>query len=62
QLFNIKEDPQELINLYEDKAEMAEQMMMELNQYIIQLPEPGPIDPSRHIDKETIQTLKNLGY
>ena len=62
QLFNLKMDPRESINLTDQHPRWSEKMMTRLNQYLAQLPKPGPTVPAGKLDKQTRDALKSLGY
>ncbi len=61
-LFNLKNDPDEAHNLFEEEPKLVTHMSSELTQYIAKLPEPGPAAPVGVLDKDTKDALKSLGY
>jgi len=61
-LHNLKNDPAEDKNLRQIYYEKSEKMEKELNQYVVNLPKPGPPAPAKMLDKQTKDALKSLGY
>lgn len=61
-LFNLNDDPAESVNLLKRHPDRAKNMESALNDFMATLPKPGPSDPLKEIDKETIEALKSLGY
>jgi arylsulfatase A-like enzyme len=61
-LFNLKNDPGEKVNLFEQR-QRADQMLSKLNRYMSNLPAPGPVaEQQQQLDEKTKNTLKSLGY
>ena len=61
-LFNLKDDPGEEINLSGQQPQRVIQMTSELNQYIAQMPPPGPAASAQQLDDQTKKALESLGY
>jgi arylsulfatase A-like enzyme len=61
-LFNLTNDPAELVNLAEQQNQQAKDMMSKMNQYLTKLPRPGPALPAQELDEDTKRALKSLGY
>jgi hypothetical protein len=61
-LYNLLEDPQELINLIRAQPEKAEELQGNLDNWLesIEQPEFGEITPE--VDEEIKDRLKALGY
>jgi len=65
ELYDLAEDPGELINLKEIKPEEADIMDSRLEELLDSLQKFKPVDDGqtkRQLDDETIQSLKDLGY
>ncbi len=61
-LFNLKNNPEENKNLFRRNKYKVNIMLARLDKYISALPKPGPADPAKEIDQETMKALKSLGY
>jgi len=61
-LFNLKDDPEEKINIIGQDSKRTEGMMTQLKQYLAKLPKPGLAVPSGEPDDQTKEALKSLGY
>ncbi len=61
-LFNLKNDPEENVNIIGQDSKRAEGMMTRLEQYLAKLPKPGPAVPAGELDDQTKEALKSLGY
>jgi len=61
-LFNLDNDPAELVNLTGQHPDRAKKMELAMNEFIATLPEPGPPMSMQEIDEETKEALKSLGY
>ena len=61
-LFNLKDDPEEKINITGQDSKRTEGMMTRLKQYLAKLPKPGLAVPSGEPDDQTKEALKSLGY
>lgn len=62
QLFNLQDDPHEMVNLAIAEPQKAAGMQSELKRYLQQLPGPGHVLTSQEVDEEIKQALKSLGY
>jgi len=61
-LFNLKNDPGEKVNLFEQR-QRADQMRSKLNRYMSNLPAPGPVaEQQQQLDEKTKKAIKSLGY
>ena len=61
-LFNLKDDPEENVNIIGQDTKRTERMMTQLKQYLAKLPKPGPAVPAGEPDDQTKEALKSLGY
>jgi len=61
-LFNLKDDPEEKVNIIDEDSKRTEGMMTQLKQYLAKLPKPGLAVPSGEPDGQTKEALKSLGY
>ena len=61
-LFNLKDDPEENVNIIGQDSKRTERMMTQLKQYLAKLPKPGPAVPAGEPDDQTKEALKSLGY
>jgi arylsulfatase A-like enzyme len=61
-LFDLTNDQDEENNLVTLKPKLASTMLSELNQYLANLPPPGPAPPAQELDENTKKALKSLGY
>jgi len=61
-LFNLKNDPEENVNIIGQDSKRTERMMTQLKQYLAKLPKPGPAVPAGEPDDQTKEALKSLGY
>ncbi len=61
-LFNLKDDPEEKVNIIDQDSKRTEGMMTHLKQYLAKLPKPGLAVPSEEPDDQTKEALKSLGY
>ena len=62
QLFDLKNDPGELDDLFTAETQRADSMLSGLNGYLASLPAPGQAGPPQAIDEETTRALESLGY
>ena len=61
-LFNLKDDPEENVNIIGQDSKRTEGMMTQLEQYLAKLPKPGLAVPAGEPDDQTKEALKSLGY
>jgi arylsulfatase A-like enzyme len=61
-LFNLRDDPEESLDLAPDIPHRAEKMSARLEAYLASLPGPAPDSASGEVDEETRRALENLGY
>ena len=61
-LFNLKEDPAENNNLIKSNLEQVKSLRDDLENYIAGLPKPRQAGGLQHVDKDTQEALKSLGY
>ncbi len=57
-LFNLKDDPEENINIIVQDSKRTERMWTQLEQYLAKLPKPGLAVPAGEPDDQTKETLK----
>lgn len=62
ELYNLREDPQELNNLFEQMPEIAFEMEKKLDQWVQTTDRGYPKDKSFKISKEAEEALRALGY
>jgi arylsulfatase A-like enzyme len=62
QLFNLRKDSTESVNLATRHSEQVARMFAKMNAYLAKLPEPGPLSPAQALDESTKKALKSLGY
>jgi hypothetical protein len=61
-LFNLKDDPEENVNIIGQDSKRTEGMMTQLKQYLAKLPNPGLAVPAGELDDQTKEAIKSLGY
>jgi len=61
-LFNLKDDPEENVNIIVQDSKRTERMWTQLEQYLAKLPKPGLAVPAGEPDDQTKEALKSLGY
>ena len=62
QLFNLREDPKESLNLADLRPGLAAELLRELEAHLEGLPEPGDAGLPVRVDEETSKALRELGY
>jgi len=61
-LFNLKDDPEENVNIIVQDSKRTERMWAQMEQYLAKLPKPGLAVPAGEPDDQTREALKSLGY
>jgi arylsulfatase A-like enzyme len=61
-LFNLKDDPEENVNIIVQDSKRTERMWAQMEQYLAKLPKPGLAVPAGEPDDQTKEALKSLGY
>jgi len=61
-LFDLGNDPREQRNLYDDKRDLAQDMISELETFFANLPAPRTSSPLAEVDDDTRRVLEALGY
>ena len=61
-LFNLKDDPEENVNIIVQDSKRTERMWAQMEQYLAKLPKPGLALPAGEPDDQTKEALKSLGY
>jgi len=62
QLFNLAEDPTEIVDIHEASRENSLRLERRLESFLASLPPPGEPGPARILDAQTSEALQNLGY
>jgi len=62
ELYDIREDPDEQMNLYARYPDVARKMKTKLDRLMAETSENAPIPQPANLDKETVERLSALGY
>lgn len=62
ELYDMRADPDELINIFEGRKELGAEYARRLDELVTTLSEGKPADARQEMDAETLAKLKSLGY